>query len=138
MNLQRHTINHQLHSEILSIRGHAGSAEGGFSRVVLAVPVDEVPHDFVQHGSPHGANAMHGVQLVHVGVGVRVGRQAGAVRITADALGAVVDPRAHGVVLCARVGGLEADRCRHEVAPSFAHAAGFERGQAVGVCGAAG
>lgn len=84
-----------------------------------------------------GISNGRGRLTIGTGVGQRVGRQAGGVGVGADA-GAVVHPLTHGVVLRPRVAGLEADGGRHEVAPAFAHAAGFEGGEAVGVGGTAG
>ena len=100
--------------------------------------VDEVPHDLVQHRRPDGADGVHLVERVGGRVGVGVARQAGGVRVRAQALGVVEDPGADAVVGVAGVGGLGADGRRHEVAPALAHAAGFEDVEAGRVGGAAG
>ena len=81
---------------------------------------------------------MHGVEAVDVGVLVGVCGQGGGVGIRADTGGVVVDPGAHGVVLRPCVGSLEADCGSHEISPAFAHAAGFEGVEAVGVGGPTG
>jgi hypothetical protein len=73
---------------------------------------------------------------VGVCVDVGVGGQRGAVRVSANAGGRVVDPGSHRVALCAGVGGLQADGGGHEVTPALTHAAGLQGGQTVRVGGA--
>jgi len=94
------------------------------------VLVDEVPHDLVENGGPHGADLVDlgqaVVAVVHQGVGVRVGR----VDVFAEALGVAIDPCAHGIVGRALVAGLQTDGGCVEVAPAFAHTAGFENAEA--------
>lgn len=95
--------------------------------------VDQVPHHLVQHSRPNSADGVHLGELVDISVDVRVGGQGSRVRVCADSSRAVVDPRTHWVVLRACVTRLETDGRGHEVAPAFAHAAGFESVEAVGV-----
>lgn len=59
--LQRHAVDNELHSEVLSVGGHA-VLECRLGGVVLAVLVDEVPQDFVEHGFPNCADVVDFVE----------------------------------------------------------------------------
>lgn len=135
---QRHAVDNQLHRQVLAISGSTVRTKSRLRPIVLAVPVDQVPHDLVQHGRPDGSDGVHAPEVVDIGVLVGVCGQRGGVWVCADTLGVVGDPRAHGVVLGAGVTGLQADGGCHKVAPALAHATRLECAEAVGVSGAAG
>ena len=88
--------------------------------------VDEVPHDFVEHGGPDGADGVDFVELVGAAVGVRVRGQAGRVEVGPETLGVAEDPLAEREVGGAGVGAAGSDGGGHEVAPAFSHASGFQ------------
>jgi hypothetical protein len=136
--LQRHSVHDQLHGQVLAVGGHTVVVEVGNIAVVLAVLVDQVPEDLVQHGGPDVSDGVDAAVQLDALVGLGVGSHGGRVQVVADTGGVAVDPRAHAVVLLARVGGLEADGGRVEVGPAFAHAAGFEQVEASRVLGPAG
>lgn len=137
-NSQSHGVNDELHDQELSVGGDTVGVKVGAGAVVLAVLVNQVPHDLVEHGGPGLANVVDLVLGVEGGVGVGVGGQAGREEDGADAGRVVVHPGAHGVVGVARVLGLEADGGGHEVTPTLTHTAGLESVQAVGVGGSTG
>lgn len=134
--LEGHTVHDELERQVLAVDGHA-VLQHRHVAVVLAVLVDEVPQDLVQHRRPRLADVVHLVLRVERLVRVGVDRQGRRVQHGADALGLRRRPRAHRVVRLARVAGLQPDRRGEEVAPALAHAARLERVQAVGVGGAA-
>lgn len=137
-NLQGHAVDDELHGEIPSIGGHTGAVESGLGSRVKAMLVDQVPEDLVEDSGPDGADAVYLGLSVDTRVGVRVGRHVGAEEVSPDAGGVVVDPSAHGVVCCPRVGLLHPDRSCHEVTPALAHATGLDTGQTPGVGATAG
>jgi len=148
---QSHSIDDKLHGQVLAVGRHTSGAEGWASSVVLAVLVDQVPHHLVEHIGPGLADAVYLVQGVERGVGERVGGQAGAVEVGANAGGlrhvslithslaassethVIDEPRAHRIVGGTSVAFLQADSGGHEVTPALTHTAGLERVQAVGV-----
>ena len=136
--LERHTVHDKFHGEILAIGRHAVVIEGRHVRVVLAVLVDQVPQDFVQHGSPDVADGVDAAVQLDALVGLGVDGHRGRVQVVADTGGVAVDPRTHAVVLLAGVAGLETDGGRVEVGPALAHTTGLEQVKAPGVPGTTG
>ena len=104
--LQRHAVHDNLHSEVLAITRDTLAVELGEPIVVLAVLVDEVPEDFVEHGRPDVADGVD--FLVEIGVGVDLGVlvQVGGVEVVPDSERTSADPVAHGVLGLAGVAGL--------------------------------
>lgn len=133
--LQRHTVHDNLHGEVLAITRDAFAVKLRKPVVILAVLVDEVPEDLVEHRRPDVADGVDFLVEISVGVDLWVLVEVGRVEVVSDAKGAAANPVAHGVVGLAGVAGLEADGGGVEIAPTFAHAAGFEQGEATGVQG---
>lgn len=138
LDLQGHGVNDELHGQELAVSGDTVGVEVGAGIVVLAVLVDQVPQDLVQHGGPGLADVVDLVLGVEGGVSVGVGGQAGREQDRADTGRVVVDPGTHGVVGVAGVGRLETDGRGHEVTPTLTHTTSLEGVEAVGVGGSTG
>lgn len=134
IDLQGHAVNDELHGEVFAVSWDA-VAEGWLGSIILAVFVDQVPEDLIQHGGPDGTDVVHTVVSVDGGVDERVGGQAGGVWVLTDTAGVVGSPGTHGVVSGAGVARLETDGSGEEVTPSFTHTTGLESSQAAGVGG---
>lgn len=138
VNLQRQTIDDELHGEVSAISGHTIAVESRLGSRVVSVLVDQVPEDLVEDRGPDGADAVDLGLSVDARVGVGVRRQAGAEEVRPDTGGVVVYPRAHGVVGGSRVSLLQANGGRHEVTPAFAHTTRLDASQTPGVGAATG
>lgn len=122
--LQSHSIHDKLHGKELSISGNL-AVELGENIIVLAMLINQVPHDLVEGRRPDRADGVNASQAVGALVSQGVGGQAGGVGVGADALRFVGDPVAHGLDNGAGVLGLQVDGDGHEVTPSFAHTSRF-------------
>lgn len=88
-NLQSHSVDNELHSQVLAIRRRALGVQCRSRSIILAVRVDQVPHDLVQHSCPGRSDGMDCVLRVHARVGERVGCQTGGVAVRANARASV-------------------------------------------------
>ena len=132
--LQRHTVEDKLHNQMLAIRRHAILIKLGELSAPLAVLVDQIPHDLIQHGRPDSADSMHPRDFVdvrvHMGIRVHIRR----VHIRPNTLRVVEDPITHGIIRSALILRLETNSRRHEVTPTLAHTTGLEQTKAARVC----
>ena len=100
--------------------------------------VDEIPHHFVEHRGPDGADGVDLVERVGGGVGIWVSSEAGRIRIGTKAFGIVEDPSSNAVVGVPGISRFGVDGSCHEVSPAFAHTACFQDVEAGSVGRAAG
>lgn len=104
--LEGHGVEDDLEGQVLSVGRNAVGVELGLGAVILAVLVDEVPHDLVEDGSPDFADVVHLVVGVEGSVLVRVDIQVRRVQVVSDTGIVVVHPRAQAVVGLTGVAGL--------------------------------
>ena len=88
--------------------------------------IDEVPHDFIQHGIPHGTNIVSDGFVVDVRVHERIYRGGGGVGDLSDASRCACCPRCDDTVCSSSLATVHIDCDCHEVTPAFAHAIRFE------------
>ena len=100
-----HAVHDNLHCKILAVVWNAVLEDGDWA-IILAVLVNEVPEDFVEHGAPDGTDGVDLVEFVVGGVNERVDVHVGGVWVHADTLGAVVHPSSLNVVGLAGIIGL--------------------------------
>lgn len=105
LNIHGHAVHDDLHSKILAVAWNAVLENGDWA-VILAVLINQVPEEFVEHSRPDGTDGMDLVQLVVGGVYERVDAHISGVWVHSNTLGAVVYPSSLNVVGLAGVLGL--------------------------------
>lgn len=100
-----HAIHDKFHGKILAVIWNAVLEDWDWA-VILAVLVNEVPEDFVEHGAPDGTDGVDFVEPVVGGVDERIDAHVGRVWVHANTPRAVVYPFSLNVVGPASVIGL--------------------------------
>lgn len=103
--LHSHAVHDNLHCKIFAVIWNAVLEDWDWA-IILAVLVNEVPEDFVEHGAPDGADGVDLVEFVVRGVNERVDVHVGGVWVHADTLGTVVHPSSLNIVGLAGIIGL--------------------------------